>query len=769
MIKKILILLVLLWAGVAHAQQLAFPTAEGFGRFATGGRGGTAIHVTNLDASGAGSFRACAEASGARTCIFDVAGTIDLGPNVLYITNGDLTIAAHTAPGDGVLIKGGMIIVQASNVVIRFLRVRPGDPGADLNYSWQALSVINVSSQISNVIVDHCSVGWATDDQVGITNAIDITYQWCVISNGLYVFSNQGGGQFLSPKGGLIEWGVTRVSWLHNLVANFNDRAPYVQSGYYQAVNNLIYNVDGNANIAPIWSGVRAEFLANYWRQGPTPDYANSTSIRNLGPCWSGCGWLDAGNVNATSIYPKNEFHNTLRPTDTGAEDSHVFQGGQPPNPSYPTESSPFNIAGETIMPIIPSLTTAVQARTDILASTGAGAIKPAGRDAIDQFVVDNVTNVTGSTAITDPSQASGYPTITFVERAAGYDTDADGMPDSWETPRGLNPNLASDGATTLGNGYSNLENYLNEVAGDITQLPVVAASGNGTNSTTTIDITWTNNTYPPLTNIDNTKFACTENGTPLTETGTVVVGTNITRTTVSETMSAGTTIACTVSADAVQGAYCATCAYGPSSAAQGSVSITNNIAGGGSYVFTQKYFRIHGLRGTEAAPQVLPYAAAADNTNVKGIPGARFRVRLKVACTTADCPAIGMSLRYSLNGGAYTAVPDTFGADNIRFYGTGDTSSDIPTQATATTELLTSDHVTNVACAIERTSAAVPNVDLSQNSETECEYVVELDTDVAADATYDFRLYNQDGTALNTYTVTPRLTVMASQASGGF
>lgn len=346
-----------------------------------------------------------------------------------------------------------------------------------------------------------------------------------------------------------------------------------------------------------------------------------------------------------------------------------------------------------------------------------------------------------------------------------------------WPWPMETRINAAVNAAgyssdTFFGTG-KNLTTYVESIFGTIPAgcraNPVVAASGNGTTSTTTIDITWTNNIFTPLSNIDNTKFACTENGTPLTETGTVLVGTNITRTTVSETMSGGTTIACTVSASAVQGTYCATCTDGPASANQGSVSITNNIGGGGSYVWTQKYFRFHGLRGTEASPVVYPYQSAAVNTNIKAVPGARFRVRLKVACTTADCPAIGMALRYSLNGGAYTAVPDTFGADNIRFYGNGDSSTDIPTQGTATTELLTSDHVTNVACAIERTSAAVPNVDLSQNSETECEYIVELDTDVAADATYDFRLYNQDGTALNTYTVTPRATVIAMQAGGGF
>src|SRR5690606_22611003 len=110
-----------------RSQQIAFPTAHGFGKYATGGRGGSVIKVTNLNASGAGSLKAALEANGTRTIIFEVGGTIDLGTSLIFVDNGNLTIAGQTAPGDGILIKGGMITFNASNVIMRYIRIRPGN------------------------------------------------------------------------------------------------------------------------------------------------------------------------------------------------------------------------------------------------------------------------------------------------------------------------------------------------------------------------------------------------------------------------------------------------------------------------------------------------------------------------------------------------------------------------------------------------------------------------------------------------------------------
>jgi hypothetical protein len=179
---------------------------------------------------------------------------------------------------------------------------------------------------------------------------------------------------------------------------------------------------------------------------------------------------------------------------------------------------------------------------------------------------------------------------------------------------------------------------------------------------------------------------------------------------------------------------------------------------GSGSPTLTQTYGRFENLRGTEAAPEVL--------TANKTVPGGRFRVRLKIACTVSDCAAISPVLRYSRNGGAYTAVPAAFGADNIRLYpeGIGD---DVPSDGSPVTEQLTSDHATNVlTCALIRNISTTPAVDLVQNSETECVWVAQLDTDVAPTDTFAFRAYADGTNPLDAYTVSPTMTV--EQMSGG-
>jgi len=182
----------------------------------------------------------------------------------------------------------------------------------------------------------------------------------------------------------------------------------------------------------------------------------------------------------------------------------------------------------------------------------------------------------------------------------------------------------------------------------------------------------------------------------------------------------------------------------------------TNNVGAPVSTALTQSRFRFHKLRGTEASPSLI-CTACSENVSTSTPPGAAFRLRVKFR--TDDDPAgTTYKLRYSKDAGAYTDIPDTMGADYISWYGvTAD--SDIPAAGAATTELLTSDEAANVACAVVRSSSDYPVLDLG-NSETECEYVIKISTSAAASTTYDFRVYKSDNTALDTYSVTPRLTI---------
>lgn len=446
------ILLWLLIVGVADAQQLAFPTAEGFGRFAQGGRGGTVMKVTNLNTSGAGSLQACLIASGPRTCIFDVSGIIEYPCcGQTQITNPFLTVAGQTAPGE-VIVKGQEILVRTHDVIIRHLQVRTGGGGG----STGALEMF----EARNVMIDHCSLSWATDDTMGTYKSDNITFQWCIIAEGLNSVSYGKGGITRFWTGGV--GSGQGASLLHNLYAHFVDRVPYHQGGNLQMVNNVIYNVRQNLNNAPIFGTSHIELRANHWLRGPGSVGTFGTSVRNLGPGWSGCGWLNASYSLDTKVYLDGEFHSTLRPTDTGAEDSHVQQGGatcaslNPTGPGWPTTATPF---GD--FPAIASQTDAVTAKTDVLA--GAGVRVPL-LSSVDSRIINEVNTLTGEEA---PSSPGTYPTIDSESRSGGYDTDGDGMPDTWETARGLNENSASDGPQISSNGYTHLENFLNETAGD--------------------------------------------------------------------------------------------------------------------------------------------------------------------------------------------------------------------------------------------------------------------------------------------------------------
>lgn len=186
--------------------------------------------------------------------------------------------------------------------------------------------------------------------------------------------------------------------------------------------------------------------------------------------------------------------------------------------------------------------------------------------------------------------------------------------------------------------------------------------------------------------------------------------------------------------------------------------SCTNNVGGGATHVFTQAAFEFHALRGTEAAPVGTPYATAPENTNIQVQVGGSVRLRLALTCTTADCPPTGFFPYYSKNGGAYAVIPNTFGADNIAFCGTSP-DPDIPASGTATTDQLSTGG-TFVAGALVRTSDAIPTVDIALNGKTELEYCFSFDTDATNGDTYDIRIRRQDTTVIDTYTVTPRMTI---------
>jgi pectate lyase len=432
---SILMFLVLTASDYVQAQTLAFPGAEGFGRFAKGGRGGQVIEVTNLNDSGIGSLRAALTAQGPRTVVFRVSGTIDLN-NWIRIENPFLTIAGQTAPGDGVTIKG-MLDFRTDDVVVRYIRVRPG-PGSIP--SPEVTDAIAVTYNSNNVILDHVSLSWASDEVASIWGPSDvnnITIQWSIIAESLHCPTPRH-PEGCHGKGTLIGGGTTNASFHHNLLAHHVDRNPNLTSGNQDIVNNVIYNYgDIGTNLRGLWAVLSANVVGNYYLPGP--DSPTKRTVRLYG----------GDSYTASSgVYVEGNIHPVYRPNNSLPETDIIYRGGG--QPELPTAGSRFNFSQVTT-------TDAFQAKIDVL--NKAGAILPV-RDSVDARVVDDVRNLTGG-IINMPSDVGGYPILSSGTPPA--DNDHDGMPDNWELANGFNPNDASDGLQDAnGNGFTNLEEYLN-------------------------------------------------------------------------------------------------------------------------------------------------------------------------------------------------------------------------------------------------------------------------------------------------------------------
>ncbi|HEX2080149.1 MAG TPA: hypothetical protein VHG08_20780 [Longimicrobium sp.] len=423
--------------GIAAALP-AFPGAEGFGTLTVHGRGGRVIQVTNLNDTGPGSLREALTATGPRIVVFRVGGLVTLATPI-EIRSPNLYVAGQTAPGDGITVRGSQISVKASDVVIRHVRSRAGDGTTGTACgSRDGFQIIN--GPWKNIVLDHVSASWGVDENMSIwpsssnTPTTDITIQWSIISEGLLNSCHPEGPHGM---GVLLGDFSSNISFHHNLMAHNNQRNPRIKGSVRNAdiVNNVFYNygqIAGQFGEAKKVS--TANFVKNYWKAGPSSTASYQLSVAtNMS---SGTGIYYQGN-----IAPR-------RPTDTGPEYAISSQG------------SLYAVATRFAAPAI-TTQTALDAYPLILQK--AGATVPV-RDAVDARIVSEVQNGTGR-IINSPSEVGGYPV--YRSGTPPVDTDADGMPDTWESARGLNPASASDAATDRdGDGYTNVEEYVNSLAG---------------------------------------------------------------------------------------------------------------------------------------------------------------------------------------------------------------------------------------------------------------------------------------------------------------
>ncbi len=434
-------------SGVAFGQVRAFPEAGGFGAFATGGRGGTVYHVTNLNDSGAGSFRDAVSTAG-RIVVFDVGGWIELASPVSVQDN--ITIAGQTAPGEGIGLKNyGISFSNADNVIARHLRVRQG-PYVD-SVGRDAVGATNAS----NVIFDHMSVSWGRDENFSITSSSNITIQNSIIAEGLLNHS----------MGGLIEWN-DGISIHHSLYISNNDRNPKTK-GILDFVNNVVFDWGSFAYVAGDSAGLSyGNVVNNYFIAGPSSSELHDPISR--------------GNRNYSMYLSGNYYDGNVN----GALDGTPFTAADVDDDvTYVPERFDY--------PLI-ATDTATRAYEKVLNNVGASL----SRDTVDARLVNGVLTQTGM-LISDPADVGGWDTLSGGP--APLDTDQDGMPDAWEIARGLNPSDSNDRNNFNLFSYTRIEEYLNELGGAHAQKVWRADSGTWSTAST-----WTS---PGLPTDDDNAF----------------------------------------------------------------------------------------------------------------------------------------------------------------------------------------------------------------------------------------------------------------------
>ena len=473
-------------------KQIAFPGAEGFGRYATGGRGGEVRHVTNLNDSGTGSLRAALNGSAKKIIVFDVSGTIHL-KSQLNITN-NTTIAGQSAPGDGICVADAPCQIKGNNIIVRYMRFRLGNKNVDLDLAsdgrydgWDGFGGLDVN----NIIIDHCSVSWSIDECLSMSGCRDITVQWCMVAQSMV----KGHSKLSHGYGG--NWGGAGSSYHHNLMIHHNSRVPRLGPRPTTQLdermdmrNNVFYNWAGNGCYGG--EAMKVNIVNNYYKPGPATDTRGTkyryriaapgirtteyvTNSPAYKPAWHIWGkYYVTGNVNPD--YP------ALSASDANQWNMGIYeQIDASGNDGTYTDKTKDTIKITEPIPFVAVTThSAEKAYEKVLKYVGASLY----RDGFDELMVSDATNRkatnTGSgnapgivntqddnTTIIS-TYGSAWPTLNST--TAPTDTDQDGMPDEWEDAHGLNKNDKSDGSKyATGTAYTNVEVYLNSLVADIT------------------------------------------------------------------------------------------------------------------------------------------------------------------------------------------------------------------------------------------------------------------------------------------------------------
>ena len=417
----------------------AFPTAEGFGKYSLGGRGGKVIPVTNLNDHGPGSFRAACDAKGPRIVVFRMSGTIPLDSEI-QIQNPYITIAGQTAPGDGICIAHRQVKVETDHVVIRYLRFRPGDV-AGVEYD-------GFGAEGSHIVLDHCTVSWGIDETLSINKGANSTVQWCMASESLYNSIHKKGKH---GYGGL--WGGPGGSWHHNILAHHSSRNPRAsgneESGLMDFRNNVIYNWGFNSAYGgEMWP---RNWINNYYKFGP----ATEKQVRHrifLQKDARGRMFAHGNSVRGFPDITQDNWNGGIDFAPDGDATEDTLRVDRP----------------YCVAPV--QTQSAEEAFELVLKHAGASA----SRDAVDSRIIDEISSGTahyggtwgggGKGIIDSQSDVGGWPEL--ASKPASADSDDDGMPDAWEQASQLDAKDPGDGSQDRdGDGYTNVEEYINSQA----------------------------------------------------------------------------------------------------------------------------------------------------------------------------------------------------------------------------------------------------------------------------------------------------------------
>lgn len=437
-----------------EVRQLAFPGAEGFGKYAKGGRGGDVYHVMNLRDDGPGSLRYGIEkAKQPRTIVFDVAGTIQLGSPIRMENKSSMTIAGQTAPGKGITIRDHAIVIKnCRDIVVRYLRVRLGDKNKGDSAGDDVMTV----DYCDRIILDHLSLSWGIDGNSDYRGNSNMTLQWLLYAEALH--------DSIHPKGSHAMCTSLRdchgnTTFHHNIYSTSRHRHPTIgggsgRKGFSHVVvdyrNCVNYNWQGPTN----FGGMKINVVNNYYKPGPCSDPQDQPMQMKDGDTTKASGFMTGNYFEGMPQRFNEDNYCAVLYTNTG---KYMSTSRERWVSKKPFECGVFK----------PHTQNARNAFKACLRYTGCSLV----RDRVDERIIENIVKGKGK-LLDSQDEVGGWDHYPQVHRPEDWDRDRDGMPDVWEKSHHLNPKDPADrNEDADGNGYTNLEDYLNSLVPNMIEI----------------------------------------------------------------------------------------------------------------------------------------------------------------------------------------------------------------------------------------------------------------------------------------------------------